>query len=200
MNETKESFPQKIEHVPPGELVFESFGWQFGTWGMFCAVAAVWVFMQEDPPTLRLSVAGGLLALAPAMLGYELRRRKNRTALAFYGGSIGIYRRGTLAMVVTPRQIAVYQTNFLNTIGMILLPLVLGLLGLAPVSDLFNPLHDKPPVQDILAGLFLTTAGLSSAVSLVWTRHVWRILLVPRSKGGVEDVNLTRLQASRFIL
>ena len=194
----KETFPPQQTLVPRNELVVGSLGWQFGTWGAFLVIVAAWMSVQSDNalglkrPVTLVALVGGL-----AMIGYELRRRRNRTALCVRGPAVGIYRGGALALAATRDQIVLFQTSYINTVKLVAAPIFIGALGLLPFSDLFNPIHDKPATADVLAGLALTAAGLISAASLVWTRHVWLTFHLPR-KGLAESFHLRRSEASRL--
>lgn len=191
--------PPKAELVPPDRLIVESLGWQPGIWGAFLLVLTGWIYVQKDPPHLRLSAAAAALAGGAALVRYEARRRSRRTALFVRGPVVGIYRRGELALAVPREEILLYVASYVTTVKFILAPLFFGLLGLLPLSDVFNPRTlNKPPLLDVLTGLGLAAAGLASAVSLVWTRHVWLTFRLPRPNGVYEDFNIPRSSAHRM--
>lgn len=196
MSQDHVEFPPKTELLPERELISESFGWQPGTWGAFLVVAAAWGMTGKDPLSVRLSCAAGATALGAWMLFYEFRRRAQRTAISLRGGKIGIYRKGELSLTVAPNQIMHFQTSYLNTVRFVLAPLFFGVLGLIPILELTSPHNtQKPPIADLLAGLCLAAAGLASAASMIWTRHVWVTFRLPRASGSMEDFNLTRADA-----
>ncbi|MEQ1919527.1 MAG: hypothetical protein ABL955_10020, partial [Elusimicrobiota bacterium] len=171
----------------------------FGTWGVCLLIIAGWIAAQNDSLNLRLAFGLPALSGGVLMLRHEIRRRRSRTALYVQGPVIAIYRRGDLALAAPREEIQRYEAGYITTIKFIMLPLFLGTLGLLPVIDLTNPLNEiKPPIINILAGLSITVAGLVSAASLIWTRHVWLTYRLPRPNGIYEDFNLPRGQAGRL--
>src|SRR5438477_162437 len=66
--EVIKDFPQKQDQVAEGEILAESLGWQYGTWGLLCLVVAAWALGTGDSPRFRFSVFGVFLALAVAFL------------------------------------------------------------------------------------------------------------------------------------
>jgi hypothetical protein len=200
MEKALEGFPQGQGQLAEGEVLAESLGWQCGTLGLLCLVVAAWALGLKDVPKFRLSVFGGALALAVVLIRYEVRRRKNRTVLAFRGGRIGVYRKGALAMVLEPGQLTYFHFNYMNTVYFILAPLVFGLLGLLPWMDFFKDPGAKAPVLDMLEGLTVALCGLSSAASSIWVRHRWLTLRLPPVNGWSEDLSLDRSKAARFQL
>lgn len=191
--------PQRTDQVPEGRLIVEHLGWQFATWGTCLLIIAGWIAAQNDSLNLRLAFGLPALSGGVMMLRHEISRRRDRTALLIQGPVIAIYRKGDLALAAPREEILRYEAGYVTTIKFVLLPLFLGTLGLLPVISLTNPLiQTKPPLIDLLAGLSITVAGLVSAASLIWTRHVWLTFRLPRPNGVYEDFNLPRDQAGRL--
>ncbi|MBI5623019.1 MAG: hypothetical protein HY924_04490 [Elusimicrobia bacterium] len=186
-------FPSTIQAADPGQTVTETFGWQFGNWGLLLLASAAWGAQAQSGYSTGEKVLGACIALTGlALASLEVRRRLDRRRFLVQGGEVGVYRRGRLERVVPRSGIGLYIPEVLNTVQ-IVFGLVLAFCAAAGVAFAARDLADR-----CMAGL--ASAVFASAVaSSVRTRHRCDILLVPHPKLGSRWVLLPTGQKGRLL-
>jgi hypothetical protein len=193
-----EQFPERAEYLAARDLIVQQLGWQGETWGVYLLVAGGWCLAQQDAVFPFVGLAALLAGLG--LLAWVARRRATRTALCVRGDRVGIYRRGKLDMEVAWGDIVLLRTSILNTVKFALAPCMGVFLGLIPVVDAFRAPAGGLALLDVAAGVALSVAAGLSLASLVYTRHVWRVLQLPCKSRvwAAEDFRVSRAEASRL--
>jgi hypothetical protein len=126
---------------------------------------------------------------------YEVWRRVKRTVLVPRGASIGVYRKGALAMVIGRAHMQPYELHILNTIRYLLPAVLIGpitlLGGLAGIGSNRDPLGT---VLVIAVGAWVTAIG----ASIVWTRIIGKHFYLPIGRGR-EEVVFTKGDLARLL-
>lgn len=127
--------------------------------------------------------------------GYELWRRSNRTVLVALGTSIGVYRKGSLNVVIRRDQMTPYELRALHTVRYLLAPGIVG-----PYLVFFG-LRSLAGSRGDMASLWLVASGVyvaALAASIVWTRIVCKHFHIP-SGDGQEEVLFTSEDSTRLL-
>jgi hypothetical protein len=193
-----EQFPERAEYLAARDLIVQQFGWQGETWGAYLLVAGGWCLAQKEDLFQLVGLAALLAGLG--LLAWVARRRATRTALCVRGDRVVIYRRGKLDSEVARGNIGLLRTSIINTVKFALAPCLGVLLGLIPVVDAFRAPAGGLALLDVAAGVALSVAAGVSLASLVYTRHVWRVLQLPCKSRvwAAEDFRVSRPEASRL--
>jgi hypothetical protein len=192
-------FPPAAELVAPGGLIVEKLGWQKGTWGGYLAAAGLWLAAQSQRPSQL--VGAGTIAAGLGLAYLERRARLRPTAVCVRGARVGIYRAGKLDREAKLSELVLFQTNYFNTIRLLLLPCVGAVLGSIPLIAAAKPGGSAMSALDIAAGLALIAASVSSFASFAYTRHVWLVFRLPRPGKFIrwEDFNVARAEAGPLL-
>jgi hypothetical protein len=180
-----DGFPPRLEDVPIEARVGERFGWLAGAAAIACAVYSVyWGNMLRGGYDLQsLGVEAGCVVGAVFFAWYEVWRRLKRTVLVARGPSLGVYRKGALALVIGRGQVAPYELHVMNTIRYLWVPVLFGpivlFVGLASLTGK----ADTEGLVMVLAGAYVTAI----AASIIWTRIVCKHFFIPKG-GGREEV------------
>lgn len=192
-------FPTSASLFAPGELVVERLGWQLATWGGYLLAVSVWLLRQ--PESFFRATGAGTLALGAALAYAEHRRRQRPTALCARGPRLGVYRGGTLDREAKLSELVVFTVNPVNTLLFGAGQLSGVMIGAIPVLAIMSHGDSHMSALDVGAGLALSVASLSSLVSSIYTRHVWRSFRLP-ARGKImawEDLNLTGEQSAALL-
>ncbi|MCB9596966.1 MAG: hypothetical protein H6719_29860 [Sandaracinaceae bacterium] len=189
-------FPASLDQVPAHAVAVETFGFTplslalGGLLGLLGSLVGLATHgMNQGLPDLYLPA--GCLAGLLVFGGFEVWRRRSKTALAFMGDHVAVYRAGQLAETFTRRGIILYRLSILNTIREVMLFGILGpfaiLGGLATLAE--------PSIGLCVLGVGVGMTG--AAASAIYARVACRHFFVPRG-GTTEHVVFTRGLAERF--
>ncbi len=191
-----QSFPPDLDVVPPEGKAVETFaftpgalaiGGVLGLIGSCIGIAGHKSWQMED-----LYLPAGCFAGAVLFGFWEIWRRTHRTALAFWGSQIGVYRSGALTDTAYRTQLTIYQLSIANTIREIF---AFGFFALIAVGGGLATLG-----RDLGMGLtFLgASVGLVGAlISSLYARIGCRHFFVPKG-NSTEQVMFTRSAIDRF--
>jgi hypothetical protein len=189
-------FPPSLDQTTGNEQLPEQFGWLPAYMGVLSLAGAIGMFASVHPLKSDLAgwgIAAGLALFAAWMLWYEFRRRSRRTVLVSRSGSIGIYRKGEFVQAMTPRQLTYYKLDFFNTIRMVIVPTIAGLIFL--LGPLF---WGKPTDKSTLWGFPLAgVVILLGCASGVRTRLMLDHWHIPKKKGH-EEILLKKGEGQRL--
>lgn len=192
----KSEFPHDVNQTPPEARLTEV----FGLTPLFCALGLLGFSVTLGETLFPLSmrdVKDGLLVLATGLaglgcLGYEVRRRMNRTRLLVQGERIAVYRGAFLSEEIQRAQVVEYKLDHGNTFKMVAGPLVIGgtlvFLALKPGGD--------PKLKGWLAGMGGVLLGL--AATTLATRLACRHFFIPKGAKH-ETVVLSKPGARRLL-
>lgn len=191
-----QSFPPNLDAVPPDGRAVETFafvpgalaiGGVLGLTGSLIGIASHGFKEMEQ-----LYLPAGCFAGAVLFGFWEIWRRTHRTAVAFWGSQIGVYRSGALTDTGYRTQIVIYQLSIVNTLRELMAFGFLGLFaGLGGMATLARDLGMGLTFLGAAAGLI--GAFISSLYARIGCRHFF----VPKG-NGTEQVMFTRSAIDRF--
>jgi len=174
------SATEQLNTVPAQMQFAERLGWQPAIWGaLLLLVAAAFVPRRAAPAaTIEWEIAGVCALVGLLLLGYEIRRRRNRTVLVRDGGQIAVYRKGRLDLVLAREEIRQGVKPGLILMLKVGVPLAVcgaGLCGVALTGLMRNPKHDSDSLLILVSGL----ACWASLTSAAWVQFRYVHLRVP---------------------
>lgn len=176
------TYPPTLDAVPEHARVAETFGFtplSLATGGFLGFVGSLIAVLTRGVDEVSdLYLPAGCLAGFLLFGAWELMRRRSRTALAFAGQEVGIYRAGKLVEVVHRSQLTIYKLSIINTIRELFLFGMVGFFGLIGGLSML--------MSDAAIGLCVLGVGVGMSgafVSSVYARVACRHFFVPRGRG-----------------
>jgi hypothetical protein len=195
------SGPKLLIHVPERLRVVETLGWQPGIWGAFFLLVAVFSadVAARSSAAVEWAIFLSSSTLGPGLAGYEVRRRRNRTAFVKDGDHIAVFRKGRLDLVLAPGEIARVKADL---IIMIKIGVPLSLAAALFTSVGFLVVTRDKAVNEGLMILSLGIACWASLASAAWTRFRCVHLRVPikGSKWTEESVLIPRSRIQELFI
>lgn len=191
-----QDFPPTLDQVPPEGQAVETFaftpgalaiGGVLGLLGSFIGIATS-RYWQMD----RLFLPLGCFVGAVLFGFWEIWRRTHRTALAFRGAQMAVYRSGALQSTGYRTQLTIYQLNIVNTVREIL---GFGFFGFITFFAGLGLLRTN--LGDGLCCMGAAIGFIGALISSLYARIGCRHFFVPKG-NGTEQVMFTRSVIDRF--